>query len=43
MDLLVLGQREFSGLLDQVPAVSYKLLAAMAARLREADARATTH
>ncbi|HSS11462.1 MAG TPA: cyclic nucleotide-binding domain-containing protein [Acidimicrobiales bacterium] len=43
MDLLVLGQREFSGLLDQVPALCYKLLAAMAARLREADARATTH
>jgi CRP/FNR family transcriptional regulator, cyclic AMP receptor protein len=43
MNLLVLGQREFSGLLDQVPAVCYKLLAAMAARLREADARATTH
>jgi CRP/FNR family cyclic AMP-dependent transcriptional regulator len=43
MNLLVLGQREFSGLLDQVPALSYKLLTAMAARLREADARATSH
>jgi CRP-like cAMP-binding protein len=43
MDLLVLGQREFSGLLDQVPSLSYKLLAVMAARLREADTRATSH
>jgi CRP/FNR family transcriptional regulator, cyclic AMP receptor protein len=43
MNLLVLGQREFSGLLDEVPALSYKLLAAMAARLREADAKATSH
>ena len=43
MDLLVLGQREFAGLLDQVPSLSYKLLAAMAARLREADAKATSH
>ncbi|HZT64227.1 MAG TPA: cyclic nucleotide-binding domain-containing protein [Acidimicrobiales bacterium] len=39
MGLLVLGQREFSGLLDEVPSLSHKLLEAMAARLREADAR----
>jgi CRP-like cAMP-binding protein len=43
MNLLVLGQREFAGLLDQVPTLSYKLLATMAARLREADAKATSH
>jgi CRP-like cAMP-binding protein len=43
MNLLVLGQREFTGLLDQVPPLCYKLLAAMAARLREADAKATSH
>jgi len=35
MDLLVLGQREFSGLLDEVPGLAHKLLAAMAAKLRE--------
>ncbi len=40
MELLVLGQREFNGVLDAVPALSRKLLAAMAARLREADTRA---
>jgi CRP/FNR family transcriptional regulator, cyclic AMP receptor protein len=40
MVLLVLGQRHFNGILDAVPALSRKLLAAMATRLREADARA---
>jgi CRP/FNR family transcriptional regulator, cyclic AMP receptor protein len=39
MDLLVLGQREFSGLLDEIPGLAHKLLTSMAARLREADAR----
>jgi CRP/FNR family transcriptional regulator, cyclic AMP receptor protein len=33
--LLVLGQREFSGVLDEVPGLAHKLLAAMAERLRE--------
>ena len=37
--LLVLGQREFSGLLDEVPGLAHKLLTSMAARLREADAK----
>ena len=40
MDLLVLDQRGFNGVLDAVPALSRKLMAAMATRLREADARA---
>src|ERR1700722_17867532 len=40
MDLLILGQRQFNGVLDAVPALSRKLLAAMATRLREADERA---
>lgn len=35
--LLVLGQREFSGVLDSIPGLAHKLLAAMAARLAEAD------
>jgi CRP-like cAMP-binding protein len=43
MVLLVLGQREFAGVLDGLPPVSMKLLQAMAHRLREADARATSH
>src|SRR5471032_2887019 len=39
MTLLVLGQRQFNGVLDAVPALSRKLLAATATRLREADER----
>ncbi len=35
MNLMVLGQREFSGLLDEVPGLAHKLLAAMAEKLRE--------
>jgi CRP/FNR family cyclic AMP-dependent transcriptional regulator len=33
--LLVLGQREFSSVLDEVPGLAHKLLAAVAGRLRE--------
>ena len=40
MTLIVLGQREFAGVIDEVPALAHKLLAAMAGRLREADSRA---
>ena len=40
MDLLVLSQRQFNSLLESVPTISRKMLAAMAERLREADARA---
>jgi CRP/FNR family transcriptional regulator, cyclic AMP receptor protein len=43
MDLLVLGQREFSGILDEVPGLAHKLLTIMAGRLREADERAPTN
>ena len=45
MKLLVIGQREFSGVIDEVPGLSHKLLAAMAARVREADSKvdALTH
>lgn len=41
--LLVLGQREFSGLLDEVPGLAHKLLIDMAARLQEADAKSVSH
>jgi CRP-like cAMP-binding protein len=37
MELVVLGQREFGGLLDDVPGFARKLLTGMARRLREAD------
>jgi CRP-like cAMP-binding protein len=40
MDLLVLSQRQFNSLLTSVPTISRKMLAAMASRLREADALA---
>ena len=40
MTLLVLGQRQFNGVLDAVPALARKLLAAMATRLRDADEKA---
>ena len=40
MTLLVLEQRRFNGLLDQMPTLSHKLLVALSQRLREADAKA---
>jgi CRP/FNR family cyclic AMP-dependent transcriptional regulator len=43
MLLLVIGQREFSGVLDEVPALAHKLLIQMAGRLAEADAHAISH
>jgi len=39
MELVVLGQREFAGLIDDVPGFARKLLAGMAQRLRDADAK----
>jgi len=39
MELVVLGQREFAGIIDEVPGFARKLLTGMALRLREADAR----
>ncbi len=43
LELLVIGQREFSGVMSEVPALSHKLLVAMAGRLRESDNRAFSH
>jgi CRP/FNR family transcriptional regulator, cyclic AMP receptor protein len=39
MEVLVLGQREFAGLIDEVPGFAHKLLAGLARRLRDADAK----
>jgi CRP/FNR family cyclic AMP-dependent transcriptional regulator len=39
MEVLVLGQREFAALIDEVPGFAHKLLAGLARRLREADAK----
>ncbi len=43
MRVLVLGQREFLGVLDDVPGLAYKILRIMAHRLREADLRNVKH
>ncbi len=40
MRLLVLTQREFAGVVEEIPSLSRKLLTTMAGRLREADERA---
>jgi CRP-like cAMP-binding protein len=40
VEALVLGPREFAGLLDEVPSISHKLLKAMAERIRELDTKA---
>jgi CRP/FNR family transcriptional regulator, cyclic AMP receptor protein len=39
MELVVLGQREFAGLIDDVPEFAHKLLAGLARRLRQADSQ----
>jgi CRP-like cAMP-binding protein len=40
MTALVLGQREFSGVLDEVPGLARKLLASLAERIRHLDEQA---
>lgn len=40
MELVVLGQREFAALIDEVPGFARKLLAGLARRLRAYDAKA---
>ena len=39
LDLLVLGQREFSALLSEVPSLAHKIMVNLAARVRELDER----
>ena len=43
MDLLVLGSREFSALIEQVPSVAKRVLAAVADRLRQAEPAQAAH
>jgi CRP-like cAMP-binding protein len=43
MRLLILGQREFTGLLDSIPGLASKILAIMARRLRQADLKNVRH
>jgi len=40
LSVLVLGVREFAGILDEVPPISHKLLRSLAGRVRELDAKA---
>jgi CRP-like cAMP-binding protein len=40
MTVLVIGQREFSGVLDEVPGLAHKVLAQLAATIRELDQKA---
>jgi CRP/FNR family transcriptional regulator, cyclic AMP receptor protein len=40
MEVLVMSQRQFNGLLESVPTIARKMLSALATRLREADAKA---
>jgi CRP-like cAMP-binding protein len=40
LHVLVLGVREFTALVDRVPAIAHKLLKALAARIRELDTKA---
>lgn len=42
MSLLVLDQRRFNGLLEEMPTLAHKLLIAMTNRLRDADAKAAS-
>ena len=43
MDLLVLGSREFSALIDQVPSVGKRVLAAVGDRLGQAEPGTVAH
>lgn len=40
MKVLVLGQREFSGVIDEVPGIAHKMLASLAGMVRELDQKA---
>lgn len=39
LTVLVLGPREFAGLLDEVPSITHKLLKALASQVRELDSK----
>jgi CRP-like cAMP-binding protein len=40
MTVLVIGQREFSGVLDEVPGLAHKVMASMAGTIRQLDQKA---
>ncbi len=39
IEALVLTTREFAGLLDEIPGVAHKIMAALAGRIRQLDAK----
>lgn len=39
IDVLVLGAREFAGIIDEVPPIAHKLLKTLAGRIRELDTK----
>lgn len=39
LEVLVLGAREFAGVIDEVPAIASKVMKALAARIRDLDAK----
>ena len=40
LTVLVIGVREFAGLIDEVPPITHKLMKAMASKIRELDVKA---
>jgi CRP-like cAMP-binding protein len=40
MTVLVIGQREFAGVLDEVPGLAHKVMASLAATIRQLDQKA---
>jgi CRP/FNR family cyclic AMP-dependent transcriptional regulator len=39
LKVLVLGAREFAGIIDEIPAIAHKILKSLAARIRDLDAK----
>jgi len=39
LKVLVLGAREFAGIVDEIPAIAHKILKALAARIRDLDTK----
>ena len=40
LSVLVIGAREFAGIVDEIPSIAHKLMKALAARVRELDTKA---
>jgi hypothetical protein len=39
LDVLVIGTREFGGIVDDIPSIAHKLMRSLAARVRELDSQ----